>query len=93
MTDEKIAEIAHKVDSIILDLCHNNDIGPLALSGIIAARLTHFNDQFNQGPDWRKLCEFIRETPVRPSTFTDGPVSDVTEAKKLLQRFQKGSTD
>ena len=89
--NDQILAVAHQVDDALIQWCTQAALGPLALSGIILARLTHLNDMCNQGPDWRKLCEYIQGTPVRPSDQYDHPVSDLTQAQQILQRYQKGS--
>jgi hypothetical protein len=66
-----------------------NGTGPLTLSGIILARLTWFNDITDQGSDFRELCGFISNQPVRGQSEVLDPVSDCSQAKQLLQKFQK----
>ena len=91
MITDPIRAVAAEVDDALIQWCTQAALGPLALSGIILARLTHLNDMCNQGSDWRKLCEYIHGTPVRPSDQYDHPVSDLTQAQQILQRYQKGS--
>ena len=91
MITDPIRAVAAEVDDALIQWCTQAELGPLAVSGIILARLTHLNDLCNNGQDWRKLCEFIQGTPIRPSDQYDHPVSDLTEAQHILQRYQKGS--
>lgn len=86
MDDETLHQIAAKVDTAIRDLCIQHGTGPLALSGIILARLTWHNDQINDGKDFRNLCRFISSLSF-VSQYSEPPVDNVDQAQELLRRF------
>ena len=86
MDEETLHQIAAKVDTAIRDLCIQHGTGPLALSGIILARLTWLNDQVNDGKDFRNLCRFISSLSF-VSQYPEPPVDNVDQAQELLRRF------
>ena len=86
MDDETLHQIAAKIDTAIMDLCIQHGTGPLALSGIILARLTWHNDQVNDGKDFRNLCRFISSLSF-VSQYPEPPVDNVDQAQELLRRF------
>jgi hypothetical protein len=89
MDDDKIMEIAAKVDSSILDWCQTMDVSPLSLSGIVMARLTCMNDMVNTGEDFRKLCMFISEQTGKNKSQTELPEpTDFSQANQWLEQFR-----
>ena len=86
MDDETLHQIAAKVDTAIRDLCIQHGTGPLALSGIILARLTWLNDQVNDGKDFRNLCRFISNLSF-VNQYPEPQVDNVDQAQELLRRF------
>ena len=87
MNDERLKELAMKVDAIIYSLCQEVDMQPLVLSGIVLARLTHLNDMMQTGSDFRKLADFIKNQPV--IDYGENKAEDYTQANDLLKKFMK----
>ena len=87
MKDDRVKELAMKVDNIIYELCQEVDMQPLVLSGIMLARLTHLNDMMHTGRDFRKLAEFIKNQPI--VDYDNASKEDFSQANAILSKFMK----
>ena len=85
MNDERLKELAMKVDAIIYSLCQEVDMQPLVLSGILLARLTHLNDMMQTGSDFRKLADFIKNQPVMD--YGENKAEDYTLGQRLAEKI------
>lgn len=68
MNDEKLIELAQEVDTMLPTLAMKYDLDPLQLSGIILARMAHFNGVFNRTDEYRQLCKYAHDFPLEPNT-------------------------
>jgi hypothetical protein len=70
-----VIELAGKIDTLLYNLCIENQISPLTLSGIILARLKWLNEVTNNGSEYEALCELVSKP-------------NVTAAEKVLQKYR-----
>lgn len=89
MNEDDIKNLALEMDVALTQLCITCNNQPLILSGVLLARLTHFNDFLGCGKDFRDLCKFISERPIHDPSALDSKLGDLKEAKELLKQFTK----
>ena len=61
MNEDDIKNLALEMDVALTQLCITCNNQPLILSGVLLARLTHFNDFLGCGKDFRDLCKYPEE--------------------------------
>jgi hypothetical protein len=69
-SDDKLEEIAFKVDDIIMGLITEYKLDPLTLTSIILARLVLANDFVGSGVEFRNLIANISEKRLRNEDTT-----------------------
>ena len=88
-SDEDIRTLALHTDVVLTELCKRANNAPLVLSGVLLARLTHFNDFLGCGQDFRDLCKFISERPIHDPSALDSKIKNFDEANEVLMKFRK----
>jgi hypothetical protein len=89
MNEDELKDLALEMDVALTHLCAVCNNQPLVLSGVLLARLTHFNDFLGCGQDFRDLCKFISQRPIHDPSALDSKMDNVDEANKLLKKFMK----
>lgn len=88
MKDANLLELAARVDETLLDWCMNSQMSPLALSGVVLARLSHLNDIVTSGDDFRELCVFVSQNSSASQREDSAEPTDFTQANQWLEQFR-----